>query len=428
MLGNPFPLLTEQYQRFGPIFRLSAAGRAFTVVAGPEANLFLAQADGDILDSEAFWHDYGVEWRSPRMLTGLYGEDHARQRSIHKGGMAKGVILARLPDVVAVTRRYTEGLQPGQRVPLLGLIQRIVSEQLGELLAGRGPGLYLEDVRLAIRYTLNALVLKQWPRLVLATPAYRRARARVYELARALVAERRARPAPEEPEDLIDALVAARAGNPAWFGEDDLLFATLSPYVAGLDTVANTITFTLYALLTHPELYEEATAEADRVLGAGPLSADSVRSLRVLHGVVMETLRLYPVAAMAQRRARRAFVFAGHAVEGGATVLLAGGVAHYLPTLYPEPLRFDIARFAAPRSEHRQKGAFAPFGVGPHTCLGAGLAEVQMIVTTAALLHTVLLAPEAHRRQRVRLDPTMSLGPGFRAEVVGQRQTRQAGL
>lgn len=422
MAGNPLPFLIDQYQRHGPIFRVRAAGRAFTVIAGPEANQLLAQADSNLLSSTEFWHDYSVEWRSPRLIGAQSGEDHGRMRRLHKPGMARGVILAQLPQMVAVVREGTCELRPGQRVAVLPLLQRIVSNQLGALMAGRQPGPYLDDVRRTVRYTLNALVLRQWPRAVLSSPAYRRSRTRVEELARAIIAERRAQPAPPAPRDLVDTMIAAHDEDPAWLSEDDLFVTVLGPFIAGLDTVANTSTFLVHALLNHPELYERAVAEADRVLGAGDLTAESLRSMEVFHGAAMEALRMYPVAGINQRTAAQDFMFAGRQVRAGETLLIAGGVAHYLPGLYADPHRFDIARYREPRNEHRQKGAFAPFGIGPHTCLGAGLAEVQIMVTTATLLHLVRLAPEPHYRPRVRLDPTITLGRDFRAEVVAQRQ------
>jgi len=61
-------------------------------------------------------------------------------------------------------------------------------------------------------------------------------------------------------------------------------------------------------------------------------------------------------------------------------------VPHFLEELYPYPIQFDIDRFRVPRNEHRQRGAYAPFGLGDHTCLGAGIAEVQLIVKMAKLL------------------------------------------
>ncbi|MBK7180923.1 MAG: cytochrome P450 [Chloroflexi bacterium] len=55
---------------------------------------------------------------------------------------------------------------------------------------------------------------------------------------------------------------------------------------------------------------------------------------------------------------------------------------HHLETLFPNPEVFDIERMTAERKEHRQPGVHAPFGLGPHTCLGQGLAEMQMALSS----------------------------------------------
>jgi cytochrome P450 len=80
--------------------------------------------------------------------------------------------------------------------------------------------------------------------------------------------------------------------------------------------------------------------------------------------------------------------FAGYRLEPGDEVLVAMTVPHFLPELFPHPETFDIDRYRSPRNEHRQRGAYAPFGLGEHTCLGAGIAEIQLMVITATLLHT----------------------------------------
>src|SRR5260221_2053373 len=54
----------------------------------------------------------------------------------------------------------------------------------------------------------------------------------------------------------------------------------------------------------------------------------------------------------------------------------------------PISLQFDLDRFRPPRNEHRKPGAYAPFGLGDHTCLGAGIAEVQLMTTMATLLRS----------------------------------------
>ena len=69
--------------------------------------------------------------------------------------------------------------------------------------------------------------------------------------------------------------------------------------------------------------------------------------------------------------------------------MIATAVPHYLPECFPEPQRFDIDRYGPERAEHKQPYVYAPFGLGPHRCLGNGFAEVQIAVTMATILHEV---------------------------------------
>ena len=70
-------------------------------------------------------------------------------------------------------------------------------------------------------------------------------------------------------------------------------------------------------------------------------------------------------------------------------VFAATSVPHYLPECFPVPDRFDIERYTEARAEHRQPYAYAPFGLGPHRCLGNGFAEVQILATVATILRDV---------------------------------------
>lgn len=83
-------------------------------------------------------------------------------------------------------------------------------------------------------------------------------------------------------------------------------------------------------------------------------------------------------------------------------------VPHFLPELFPQPETFDIDRYRSPRNAHRQHGAYAPFGLGEHICLGSGSAEIQLMVITATLLHTYEFALEP---------PDYQLAPGQRLAI-----------
>lgn len=118
----------------------------------------------------------------------------------------------------------------------------------------------------------------------------------------------------------------------------------------------------------------------------------------MLHGAAMETLRMYQTTSAWDGVARETFAFEGYRVEKGAQVFGATTVSHFLPHVFPDPETFDIDRYNEPRNEHRQHGAFAAFGIGDHSCIGAGIAEVQLAVIFATII----------RDYRWELDPSHS--------------------
>lgn len=59
---------------------------------------------------------------------------------------------------------------------------------------------------------------------------------------------------------------------------------------------------------------------------------------------------------------------------------------HFKAQYFPDPEVFDIERYRGPRNEHKQGAVYASFGRGPHTCVAAGLAELQLMVNLCVLL------------------------------------------
>jgi cytochrome P450 len=88
-------------------------------------------------------------------------------------------------------------------------------------------------------------------------------------------------------------------------------------------------------------------------------------------------------------------MFAGYRFDMDDLVLHLWQLPHQLPELFPQPDTFDIDRYHAPRNEHRHPGAFAPFGTGDHFCLGAGIAEIQLVVNIATILNDYQVTVES---------------------------------
>src|SRR5262249_45417168 len=155
-----------------------------------------------------------------------------------------------------------------------------------------------------------------WPTILLRRPGYLAAKARVVAMMRQMVAERRTRhatgdgPSHEAP-DLLDAILTARNEDGTPLTEIELVVGAQLPYIAGMDTVAATCGFLLYALLRDPALLARVTAEVDAAYegGDGRLTLDLLHRMPALHGAVLETLRRYPVVSAAPRVARHEIAF-----------------------------------------------------------------------------------------------------------------------
>ena len=422
MAGDVGAFFTRQYLRLGPVFRVRALHRRFTVLAGPEANLFVTREGSRHLRSREFWMDFDKELGAARSMLSMDGAEHARMRKAQKPGYSRSFIHEHLHDVIAITRREVAEWPLDEPIAGLYALQRIVTEQLGTIAAGVSPRDYLDDMIVFVRTILAARVTRQRPAVLMRTPRFRRARQRVEEL----YATVRAAHDPDhrsgaEP-DLVDELLALHHVDPQFLPETDLMPAVLGPFIAGLDTVGSTCAFMLYALLKHPDLLERMSAEADASFAHGTLTEEAVRRLDVTHRVALETLRMYPIAPAITRTVSNTFEFAGYTIPAGEKVIVATTVPHHLPRYFPEPERFDIERYTPERREHRQPGVFAPFGVGPHVCLGAGFAEVAIAATMATIVRDVELSLDPpDYRLKISPVPTPSPDERFRFRVTRRR-------
>jgi cytochrome P450 len=229
-------------------------------------------------------------------------------------------------------------------------------------------------------------------------------------------------PMPTGKPDMIDEALAEAANHPGEYGRKIAEGAGLGVFLAGLDTVANTCSFMIFALLRHPDVLKHVLNEVDAAFAQEPLTWEQLKSMTALHGAAMETLRRYPVAESHSAKVAKPLTVAGYRLEPGDDVLVAMTVAHFLPELYPEPEKFDIDRFSPPRNEHRQHGAYAPFGLGDHTCLGAGIAEIQLMVTMATIFHDYQLEidPPTYTL-KIEHEPTAAPSKDFQVKVVARR-------
>ena len=426
MAKDPGRFFYDCYRKYGPVYRLKVMNNTYTVLAGAEAANFMGTREGrDSLRSKEFWQGLVDEWGARRTLTGEDGETHQKLRTVMRHGYSKESVRGRYQELSTITDAVIARDWPvGKLVPVVQNMQYIVTEQLGALLTGTSPREYVADIRTTILYILNVLVTRQRPKFMLKDPRYRHAKERVAELGRRMIAEYNAGKAARDParRNLVDDIMEAHEKDPDLIPASDLILSLTGPFVAGLDTVANTVSAFVYAVLKHPEVLERVRGEADALFAQGSIDEADLRRIPSIDGAIMETMRMYPIAVAQMRTATRDFAFAGHRIHTGELLYVATAVPHYMEEYYPEPQKFDIDRYAKPRAEHLKPGVYSPYGRGTHTCLGKTLAEVQMSFTMARLFHLLELELESPDYElRTKVLPTPGPSMKFRVRVRARR-------
>jgi cytochrome P450 len=426
MAKDPGRFFYECYRKYGPVFRLKVMNNVYTVLAGAEAANFMGTREGrDSLRSKEFWQGLVDEWGAKRTLTGEDGETHQKLRAVMKHGYSKESLKGRYDEVIKITDSVIERDWPvGELVPVVQNMQYIVTEQLGAMLTGTSPREYVADIRTTILYILNVLVTRQRPKFMLKDPRYKHAKERVAELGRRMIAEYNAGKDARDPtrRNLVDDVMEAHARDPDLIPASDLILSLTGPFVAGLDTVANTVGAFIYAVLKHPEVLERVRNEADALFAQGSIDEADLRRVPAIDGAIMEVMRMYPIAVAQMRTATRDFAFLGHQIREGELLYVATAVPHYMQEFYPNPQKFDIDRYARPRAEHLKPGVYSPYGRGTHTCLGKTLAEVQMSLSMARLFYLLdleLESPEYVLKTKVLPTPGPSMK--FKVRVKGRR-------
>lgn len=163
-------------------------------------------------------------------------------------------------------------------------------------------------------------------------------------------------------------------------------------FLAGHETSASALAWSLYLLATHPEAQNRVAEEA-RAFAADPGFAN-LSKLRFTRDVFREALRLYPPVPMMVREATGTETFRDRAVSPGAQVVLSPWHLHRHERIWPAPDDFDPDRWATPENRGCARAAYMPFSAGPRVCPGAGFAMAEGVLLLALLLTDWQLAPE----------------------------------
>ncbi len=164
-------------------------------------------------------------------------------------------------------------------------------------------------------------------------------------------------------------------------------------FLAGHETSASALAWSVYLLATHPEVQTRVVAEATAFL-ADPTFAN-LSALTFTRDVFREALRLYPPVPMMVRTAKCPQTFRDRTVRKGAQIVLSPWHLHRHERLWENPDGFDPGRWTTEAGRKCARDAFLPFSSGTRVCPGAGFAMLEGPLLLAHLVSAYRLSQAA---------------------------------
>jgi len=229
-------------------------------------------------------------------------------------------------------------------------------------------------------------------------PGRARARAAVRtlrDLTLAIVRERRGAAAAKD--DLLARLMRARDPESGQqMNDEQLVDNLLTFYLAGHETTAKALTWSLYLIARSPAWAQALEEEVERVAGGADITAAHLDRLVLTSQLIKESMRLYPPVPIMARVALADVQLDGRAIKAGTALVIPIYTIHRHARLWENPDAFDPARFAPGREERISRYQYLPFGAGPRICIGMAFAMQESIAILATLVQHARFAATAH--------------------------------
>jgi len=427
-------LILEQWAReHGPIYRFRL---------GPQPLVVISEADAMMAVLRERPHDFRRHFAVRPIfremgIDGLFsaeGDDWRRQRPLVMRALDPAHLRRFFPTIVTATERlharWLAAATAGAPVDLRDDLTRYTVDVTCSLAFGTDVATLARDDADPLQPHLDRIFAGIARRINSLWPTWRWVRTRAdRDIERSLAAAGRAvqgfiatqraemarRPELRSaPQNLLQALLSAN--EDAKLSDEELRGNVLTLLLAGEDTTANTIAWALHLLSLHPEVRRAARTEAIEALTAeregGPRPValrdfESTRGLPLIEGIVLEALRLKPVAPLNMFTAIRETTLMGTRIPPRTLVCILKRPPATDPRHFASPDAFRPQRWLAGEAAASGAGsqsapssvggggrrAFMPFGGGPRFCPGRYLALLEAKMVLATTLASFELEP-----------------------------------
>lgn len=431
MLGKPYDALLDLHSRYGPVCKFGFGSQHYVMLFGAEANQLLLNDSPKrpkFLSRDVLSVLIPVVGSCAMVVSD--GADHRRRRELVQPAFAYRRLQRYVPIMLDEIHQMIDGWAPGTTVDTFAAVRSCIRRIAIRSLFGERLKEHTDEIGRELETALKYINRSPFLRFDHDLPgtAYRRAmqaRGRVVDLVNAEVAKRRAEP--DDRGDVLDALLGSCTHAGDQLSDLEVRDQVISLIASGYDSSSSAAGWAVYALLTHPEVYDRIREEVARVAGEDELTHGHLEAMDYVGWTINEILRLYTPGVLTGRTAVEDFEFAGHTVPKGTKVLYSQYVTHRMPELWPDPLAFRPERWdpAAPDYREPVPYSWVPFGGGYRHCIGFTFAELELRALIAELARRTDLTLATHAVAPIGV-ATMWPKGGVPVSVRGVTGTRSA--
>ena len=421
--GNLPAFFAELAEEHGPVFELRPPfAERMIVLAGPETNHWAHRHGRMYLRARDYLEDFEKVYGGVGLLPSLDGADHFRYRKSMQSAYSRTRLEVQLETFFGHVRQHLGTWNVGETYQAVSMCRSLVNSSMSPLSVSVDTQDVVDDLHRFKARALRTHLARTLPKFMLKTPAMKR-RAKLIDEVVARV-QRVHTPAQRVgcPRDIADDLLSMHTTDRQFLPESNLRFVLSAPLIASM-YVGDQLSFIVHAMLSQPEFGDRIRAEAEALFAGGDPDRETITgpATDVTRRFIMECMRMYPIAPLSVRNVMNATVVEGYELPEGARVFIVQTATHYMSDLFGEPFEFDIDRYAPPRKEHVGSG-YAPYGLGPHICLGARWTELQLATNLLLIAYyfTLEIVPKNYKL-KVSPFPSMSPSKKLKFRVTEQR-------
>ncbi|XP_071692433.1 abscisic acid 8'-hydroxylase CYP707A1-like [Rutidosis leptorrhynchoides] len=374
---DPNIFFANKQKRYGEIFKTHILGCPSIILANPEAARFVL-----VNQAHLFKPTYPKSKENligPLALFFHQGEYHTRLRKLVQGSLSLDNLRNLVPDIEKIAVSALDSWANGQIVSTFHEMKKL-SFEVG-ILAIFGHLEINQKEQLKNNYSILDKGYNSFPTKLPGTPFKKAfmARKRLQKILSEIIFERREKRVTEK--DLLGCLLNSKDEKGETLSEDQIADNIIGVLFAAQDTTASALTWILKYLHDHQKLLQTVKAEHKVIQqlnddGNQHLTWAQTRNMPITNKVISESLRMSSIISFTFREAVSDVKYKGYLIPKGWKVMPLFRNIHHNPEFFPNPHKFDPARFeVAPKPN-----TFMPFGSGVHACPGNELAKLEMLI------------------------------------------------